>query len=112
MDSSTLITIATSAGIGALVSSLVTLLGQFLERKARRQEILLGKAIDLAIQRIELIKQAADHSGGTATIRDHVSIAADYYRDLKHLLSKDALPAEFLKAEACSKAHHSNANTK
>lgn len=66
MDTKTILTIITSAGIGALVSSLVTLVSQFLERRSRLQEILLGKSIDFAIQRIELIKQAATNFGGTA----------------------------------------------
>jgi hypothetical protein len=50
-----------SAAIGALVLSVITLLGQSFERKARREELLLTKSIDLALQRTGLIVDAAKH---------------------------------------------------
>jgi len=108
MDLNMLVTIITSAGIGALVSPLVTMLTQYHERRSRRQELLLSKAIDLAVLKVELIKQACDRSGGKATIRDHASIAADYYHDLQYLLDKGSLRPESLEVEARSKARLAN----
>lgn len=37
-----------SAAVGALVSSIITLIGQAVERRARRRELLLSKSIELA----------------------------------------------------------------
>ena len=55
--------VLSSAAVGALVSSLLTLLGSALERKARRRELLLSKAIDLAINRTQIAMTVAEKTG-------------------------------------------------
>ena len=48
-----------SAAIGALVSSIITLIGQAIERQARKRELLLSKSIDLAVLQLNLYKETA-----------------------------------------------------
>lgn len=92
MNATLLVTIITSAAVGALASSGLALIGQALERRARRREFLLGKAIDLAFQRTELVKQVGERSGRKVRIPPAISMAADYYDSLNHLLSTGDLP--------------------
>ena len=64
MDSSTLTTtIITSAAVGALIAGVVQLIGATLERRARRQELLLSHAMELAKAREELGFKLAEKSG-------------------------------------------------
>jgi hypothetical protein len=84
--------ILTSAGVGALVSSGVTLIGQYLERRARRKELLLSKAIELAEARTQLVLRLVEKTGKPGTFQDAVILAEGYYQWLLHLLSHGRLP--------------------
>ena len=77
MDTSLIVTIVTSAAVGALISGLMTLLGQWRERSARRKELLVSKAIELAFARRKFVTEAADRAGVAAHVKDDVSFAAD-----------------------------------
>ncbi len=84
--------IVTSAGIGALISSGLNLLAQVLERRSRRRELLLSKAIDLAAARTQTVMRAAERSGATAVIQDELINAESYYQWLDHLMEHGKLP--------------------
>ena len=112
METSTLITIITSAAVGAAVSSFVALLGQWFERRAQKKELLLTKAIDLAFNRQELILKASNAAGGRALLRDAVVSAAEYYRLLEDVFDKGTLPDSFLEKVAASLKRHQSANNK
>lgn len=88
------LTILTSAAIGVLVSSVVTLIGQSLERRARRSELLLVKALELAAARRDFVMKVAEASGATATIPDDAINAEKYLRWLKSLLTDGKLPPD------------------
>jgi hypothetical protein len=100
MDPNTVITIITSAAVGTLISSAVTLFSQWRERAARRKELLLSRAIDLAFARRKFVTEAADRAAAPAYLKDDVSFAADYYQILAHLMDKGKLPDAFLAREA------------
>ena len=58
-----LLLVVTSAGVAAVVSSLVTLVGQYLERRARRNELILRTALDMATAKAEFVFKAATATG-------------------------------------------------
>ena len=74
-----------------------------MERRARRRELLLTKAIELAFARRELMMKLVDRSGQELALRDDVSIAADYFAELTHLLEKNELSASFREKEVASR---------
>jgi hypothetical protein len=86
-----LTTIITSAAVGALVSAAVTLIGAALERRARRKELLLTKAIDLATDRTRTYIELAEKSGRPVGLIDNIFLAEDYYQELSLLLEKGKL---------------------
>ena len=89
------VTILTSAAVGALASSMVTLVGQLLERRSRRNELLLAKALEMAIRRTDVLLEAIKISGkGSARLPDEVINAETYFRWLKSLLVSGKLPAD------------------
>jgi len=88
-------TVLTSAGIGALVSSLATLGGQALERKARRRELVLAKAMELAKARTDLALEVSRRQPDkVAAFRDPAVMTEKYFQWLEHLLQKGALPPD------------------
>lgn len=93
-DFNPIITIATSAGVGAFISSVITLVGQYFERRARRRELLLEKAIDIAKSRTELVLHMADKTGESAKFYDEAFLAETYYQWFYYLLKKGKLPAD------------------
>lgn len=95
-------TIVTSAAVGAVVSAGIAFAGQALERRSRREELLLSKAIDLAEQRIQLAKELVIEQKGKAIFPQAVVMAADYYRHLRYLLKKGGLSQEYLDKHAVS----------
>jgi len=82
---STWLTVLTSAAVGVLVSSVVTLWGQYLERGARRKELLLTKALEMAKRMSELRMRAVDKGGGGVKLYDEVVVAEIYFRWLESL---------------------------
>jgi hypothetical protein len=91
---STLGTVLTSAAIGVLVSSVFTLLAQYLERRSRRNELLLTKALEMAIRKSDITLEAAKLSSRNVTLVDDVISAETYLRWLKSLLRSGNLPAD------------------
>ncbi len=87
-----------SAAIGAIVSALVTAgfnyFGQRLGRDAKRKEILLSKAIELAIRRTDVGLRMAEKMGRNVIVQDDLTLAAVYFRDLEHLINTGDLPAK------------------
>lgn len=110
MDGPFLTTIITSAAVGALASALVNLIGQAIERKARRKELLLTKAMELAFARRELLMKAVERTGQTVGLRDDVSVAADYFAELTSLLDKGRLSKTFREHETMSRVEASTAS--
>lgn len=91
---STLSTVLTSAAVGVLVSSIFTLFGQILERRSRRNELLLTKALEMAIRKSDISLEAAKLSNRNVILIDDVNSAETYLRWLKSLLRSGNLPAD------------------
>jgi hypothetical protein len=85
------LTIFTSAAVGALVSSAVTFIGQFLERRSRRNELLLKTAVKLSVHQREFMMQFAKETQTPATLIDPAINAENYFRWLKELLVSEKL---------------------
>jgi hypothetical protein len=94
--------VLTSAAVASLVSGVITLVGQTLERRSRRRELLFTKAIEMSAARVEFIKELALKTGGSAALQDPVMLAEKYFRWLTHLLDKGELPAEAHSIQAAS----------
>lgn len=91
---SPILLVLTSAGVAAFVSGLITLSGQYLERRSRRRELLLAKSLEFAIERTRFVKELADKSGATVEYHDPAMLAEVYYQWFLHLIENDALPAD------------------
>jgi len=87
-------TIITSAAIGGVVGSAITFVGQILERKSRRKELLLAKSVELAIERARFVYKVAKDEDKEADISDPAVNCATYFRWLVYLLDKGALPPD------------------
>ena len=74
-----------SAAIGALVSSIITFAGQFLERRARKRELLLSRAIELAELHNKLIMDAANAGGKRGTFYPYIVQVRWFYKQLDQL---------------------------
>jgi hypothetical protein len=86
--------VLTSAGTAALASSIISLVGQALERRSRRRELTLTKALEMADQRVKDTTELAMKTGAALTILDTVIIAETYYRWLTHLMDHGELPPD------------------
>lgn len=89
---SILLIVLTSAVVGALVSSLMTLFGQYLERRSRREELVLSKAMELADQRIRTVLEVRKVTGRGIILPAHIVLVRAYYEELKWLIKKSKLP--------------------
>jgi hypothetical protein len=78
-----------SAAIGAIISSVISELGKWRERKSRREELLLGKAIEMAHFRFAAGIEAIKLKGGS--VIPEIEMAHNYHRWLKHLLEDGTL---------------------
>src|SRR5438477_6606774 len=88
-----IIALISAAGIGALVSSLITFLSQWRERKSRREETLLKAAMDLAEWRLSLAMKNAENLEIPQTrMLDKVVYTEQYYRLLDQLMKDGKLP--------------------
>jgi|WetSurMetagenome_2_1015567.scaffolds.fasta_scaffold08675_2 hypothetical protein len=87
-------TIVTSAAVGAVVAAGINLIGQMLERRARRKEMLVAKAIELAIHRTDMILHLSKETGRGAEMIDSAVNAVGYYKLLDHLWRKGKLDPE------------------
>lgn len=79
-----------SAAIGALVSSIISEIGRWRERKSRREELVLSKAFELAhgtyLSSIELLK-----SGHGVETMPQTMMIRDAFRMCQHLLDHGVL---------------------
>lgn len=87
-------TVITSAAVATLVSAALTLLGQALERSARRKELLLAKAVEIAVERARFGLEIVKDTRQPAEFIDPAINAATYYKWLRHLLDKGQLPPD------------------
>lgn len=86
--------IIVSAAMGAVVSALFTLFGQWRERIWKRKELLLNIASKLSVEHTNKVMKVAERNNQTALLYDHVHVTADYYKWLSHLIDKNELPEE------------------
>lgn len=94
VDSSLIATIITSAGVGAFVTAGFTFMGGWFERRARRRELLLSRALDSARTRTEFNLKMADKTGETIELQDDIILAEDYFQWLSHLMDHGKLPPD------------------
>ncbi len=94
--------VLTSAGIAAFVSGIISLSGQALERRSRRRELALAKALEMASKQIDMTREVAAANRQQAAIMDHVLFASTYYKWLRHLLDAGELPPDAEKMRADS----------
>ncbi len=98
-----LATVLTSAGVAAVVTAGMQLLNGHLERRARhaeqvteretrRRQVLLEKALEIALERIRFGYQVAKENRQRTEIYDQVVMAEVYYKWLAHLFEHGELP--------------------
>ena len=80
-----------SAAVGALVSSVITLIGQHLERRARQRELLLSKAIELSELHTDLLKAVAERGNRSVNMYPHIVQTRWFLNQLQSLLFKGKL---------------------
>lgn len=80
-----------AAAVGGLVSTVISEIGRWHERKSRREELALGKAVEMAQARVETAKEIYKESGKPVRVPPEVLMAQEYYISLKHLLDKGKL---------------------
>ena len=81
-----------SAAVGALVSSIITVLAQWRERVSRQKELVFTKSIDLAKQKTGFLIQYSKDTQNAASIHDYVAYAEQYYWLLARLQRDGCLP--------------------
>ena len=86
------VTILTSAVISAVIASAFGLIGQAIERRARRRELLFVKSVELAKENREFIMKVAKDLGTGARIHDYAVYAEMYFWLLSELHDKGHLP--------------------
>jgi hypothetical protein len=87
--------VVVSSAVGVFVSGVLTLVGQYLERRSRRDELLLSRAIEVATKKSEnALKASAQNPYIGAWLVDDVINAEKYYRWLKSLLDNGRLPPD------------------
>jgi hypothetical protein len=86
-----------SAAVGALVSSVITAWITHLERKARQKELILAKAVELAIKHTEMRVAMTAKTSKPIVIYPEIVTTRFYHRQLKRLFSKDQISSDFEK---------------
>ena len=90
--------ILTSAAVAAVISSLMGLLGQKLERASRREELIFSSALEMARRRqdvlMKIVEQKLASNDFGALIHDDVALAVQYHRWLTQLLDQGSLPSD------------------
>ncbi|HEX4577692.1 MAG TPA: hypothetical protein VH117_10095, partial [Edaphobacter sp.] len=88
-----------SAAVGALVSSVITLFGQRLERKSRREELVLSEAVKLAQSNMDLTLEVAKaHTNRVTNIIPIIDMVVPHHEWLTHLLNKGKMPEGYVPA--------------
>lgn len=91
--------IIASAAVGCIAGSAIPFVGAWFERRSRRKELLLGKAVELAIHRFESVSRLAKDSGQKATLQDPAVLSATYFKWLEHIVDTGELPKEAKEAQ-------------
>jgi hypothetical protein len=86
--------VLTSAAVAAVVSGLFTFVSQWLERRARRKELLMKTATDWAVKHLEQALQLGKDRGVRVEVPALGWLAQDYYHQLTILLKRGTLPPE------------------
>ena len=98
MDVSAVLTSAgVGAGVGALVSGLFMVIAQAVERRARRRELILKTASDLAIKHFDqaiALTRAGTRKGEAWPLG---ALTYDYYLQLTSLMKDGKLPPDLQK---------------
>ncbi len=89
-----------SAAIGALVSSLITLIGQYIERKARREELLISEAIKLSMAHKDSLIEFAKMTQQNVYVPEHAKLAQTYFIALRSLIGTGKLPKGMYSADS------------
>ena len=84
--------VLTSAVVSAVVTSILTLFGQYFERRARERELLFTRCVELAQTKMEFLMKVAERTGATAILADYAVYAEMYYWLLSSLHEKGKLP--------------------
>lgn len=96
MDKTQLITLVLgSAAIGALVSSVISLVGQYFERQSRRKELILAKSVELAVAWANTKLEIAKSSNQSVFIENQTVITEINYKCLMGLLKHGEIPAKY-----------------
>ncbi len=74
-----------SAAVGALVSSCLTELGKWRERRARQKELLLSTAVDIAYKEREMMLKALREAGQKGSLFPTIVTTRWYYKQLSSL---------------------------
>jgi hypothetical protein len=83
-----------SAAVGALTSSVITFVGQILERRARQKELLISKAIDLAQLQVKFLQDASQAMQTGVQIYPYIVYARWYHKELSLLHETNSLSQE------------------
>ena len=86
-----------SAAIGALVSSLMTAWTSHLERKSRREELVLSEAINMGQKNMDVALEVARAGGRPVPIIPLIEMVMDYHKWLKSLLDTGQMPADYVR---------------
>jgi|ERR1051326_337564 hypothetical protein len=99
MDKTQIITlILGSAAVGALVSSLMTAWTTHLERRARREELIFTKALEMTHKRIDTLTKAFEMSNYThMELPPEMEMASKFHKALSHLFKHGEVNPEMLK---------------
>jgi hypothetical protein len=81
-----------SAAVGALVSSIITLVGQQIERNARRRELLLSEAVKMAMGHRDYLLKYAQFQNASLYIPEQARLAQTYFVALSSLIAESKLP--------------------
>jgi hypothetical protein len=92
MNPSTFNTVLTSAAVSTIIAGIASLIGQAVERRARRKELIFVKAVELAKANRDYMLQLGKDMGGGVTIHDYAPYAEMYYWLLQELEDKGKLP--------------------
>jgi hypothetical protein len=84
--------VLTSAVVSAVVTSILTMFGQYFERRAKEKELLFTKCVQLAQTKVEFLMKVAENTRATATLADYGVYAEMYYWLLSSLHQNGKLP--------------------
>lgn len=90
-----ILAIVGAAGIGALVSSIINLAGQFFERQSRRKELLLAKSVELAISWSTIKVDIAKSTNQTPFIENPTVLTEINYKCLVGLIKHGEIPTKY-----------------